>query len=91
MSGGHFDYDCFVISHFADELDREIRNNHEENGDFPYAPHFSDETIEILKQCHTIIESAGELAKEIEWLYSGDTGEKQLKDVALPIIEKLKR
>ena len=39
---------------------------------------------------HIIIDAAGRLAKEIEWLYSGDTGESELKRVALPIIESLK-
>ena len=89
MSGGHFDYNCFRISQFADELDREIRNN-KASGEVVYAPCHSDEAIEILKECQILIEAAGILAKEIEWFYSGDTGEEELKKIALPILKKLK-
>lgn len=75
MSGGHFDYNCFRISQFADELKVEIEDNHTEDEDWGYAPHYADETIELLEVSHNIIEMAGKIAKEVEWLYSGDTGE----------------
>lgn len=76
MSGGHFDYGCFRISQFADELGREIRmNNTPKEDQLGYCPNFDDDTIRLLKECHRIIEIAGNLAKEVEWLYSGDTSE----------------
>lgn len=75
MSGGHFDYNCFKISQFAEELRHEIETNDTPRGDSDYAPRFSEETLAILKHCHDFIERAGDYAKEIEWLYSGDHGE----------------
>ena len=74
MSGGSFDYKCFAISQFAEELQLKIDNNQIED-DYGYAPNFTDETIQTLIDCHKIIERAGKLAKDIEWLYSGDLGE----------------
>ena len=78
MSGGHFDYGCFAISRFAEELQHEIEINDDETenqyGDRIGAG-FSDFTMERIRTAHKIIETAGKLAKEIEWLYSGDHGE----------------
>ena len=78
MSGGHFDYGCFRISQFADELKHEIDiNNDETNDDYgDCRGHFlGEETIANLVEAHEVIETAGKLAREIEWLYSGDHGE----------------
>lgn len=87
MSGGHFDYNCFRISQFADELKRDMLKNKSENG-LEFAYNFSDETILNLKKCHEIIETAGKLAKEIEWLYSGDIGEKLFNETVDPITKE---
>lgn len=78
MSGGHFDYGCFRISQFADELQHEIDiNSDETTDDFGdrrgYG--FSDDTLLRLRTSQRVIETAGKLAREIEWLYSGDHGE----------------
>ena len=78
MSGGHFNYGCFRISQFADELKHEIDINDDETKD-DYGDcrgHFlCEETIKRLVTSHQMIETAGKLAREIEWLYSGDHGE----------------
>jgi len=78
MSGGHFDYKCFQISQFADELQHEIDiNDHEASadGDFSGGHNLRHETLERVKGVYNIIELAGDLAREVEWLYSGDHGE----------------
>lgn len=78
MSGGHFDYNCFRISQFADDLLHEIEINDDESvGDFGYrrGRGFRAGTISRIKKCHSIIERSGKLAREVEWLYSGDHGE----------------
>jgi hypothetical protein len=73
MSGGAFDYNCFRISQFAEELKNKIEENDNEiNG---YAPYYNQKTIEYLIECQKIIELSGKLAYDIEWLYSGDIGE----------------
>lgn len=83
MSGGAFDYNCFKISQFAEELKNKIDENDVED-EYGYVNHFNKETIEKLNQCQRIIELAGQLAHDIEWLYSGDIGEdtffKRIKD-----------
>jgi len=72
MSGGSFDYNCFKISQFAEELKNRIDENDNKN---EYGINFSREIIEKLNRCQRIIELAGQLAHDIEWLYSGDIGE----------------
>lgn len=76
MSGGHFNYKCFEISQFADELQHEIDvNNNINNANDNCGQEFRPETIERVKGVYNIIELAGDLARETEWLYSGDCGE----------------
>ena len=84
MSGGAFDYNCFKISQFAEELKNKIDENNVED-EYGYANHFSKETIEKLLHCQRVIELAGKFAHECEWLYSGDIGE----DTFLKRIENL--
>lgn len=78
MSGGHFDYGCFSISRFADELQHEIDTNDDDSNDDwgnPRSYHFAPDTVARLKVAQAIIAKAGRLAREIEWLYSGDHSE----------------
>jgi hypothetical protein len=74
MSGGSFDYNCYRIQNFAEELKIKIDNNNvtDEDG-YKYGK--SEATLSLLMECHSIIELSGKLAREIEWLYSGDIGE----------------
>ena len=66
MSGGHFNYDCHVISRFATDLKAEVENN--DNWEMP------PETISRLNVIVQLLESAGKLAHAAEWLYSDDYG-----------------
>ncbi|HAR37925.1 MAG TPA: hypothetical protein DCS09_04745 [Porphyromonadaceae bacterium] len=78
MSGGHFNYGCFRISQFADELKHEIDTNDDESTNEygeTIGEGLSPETIQRVTKAHKTIELAGKLAREIEWLYSGDHGE----------------
>jgi hypothetical protein len=90
MSGGHFNYNCFRISDFADELQHEIATNDDETEDdfgCTRGNQYDEKTIANLKAAHAIIKKAGELAREVEWLYSGDHGEdsfNKLMDEMLP-------
>ncbi len=77
MSGGYFDYECFPISHFADKLKLEIAKNKDVD-EWGYSRNYSDETIALLSIFQRIIELAGNLAYETEWLYSDDIGEDSL-------------
>jgi len=75
MSGGSFDYNCFKISQFAEELKNRIDENDHEDEYGYYTSRFNKKTISELTRCQKIIELAGKLAHDIEWLYSGDIGE----------------
>jgi hypothetical protein len=90
MSGGHFDYGCFCISQFADELKHEIEINDDETKDKfgdTRGYGFKEETVFRLVTAHRIIETAGKLAREIEWLYSGDHGEESFNSLADKILD----
>lgn len=75
MSGGAFDYAFSRVSNFADELECKIEKCDEVDqwGDKPN--YFEPEVIAKLRQIKAIAEHAALLMKEVEWLYSGDTGE----------------
>jgi hypothetical protein len=78
MSGGHFDYGCFRISQFADELQHEIETNDDQtptDWGGMVGENLAPETVSRLKVAQAIIAKAGRLAREIEWLYSGDHSE----------------
>lgn len=87
MSGGHFDYNCFRISQFADDLEHEIKNNDVKN-DYGYEEGLHNETLELLAKIHKIIELSGKLAKEVEWLYSGDVAEDSFVPSANKILDE---
>lgn len=78
MSGGHFDYNSHRISDFAEELSIEIKRNDDQTKD-KYGETrgygFEEDTMRRMIKAHSIIELAGKLSHDIEWLYSDDTGE----------------
>ena len=84
MSGGHFEYKCFDISRFAQDLQAELLVNYDtskgEWGDVR-GMNFSPETMVRLRETQEVIAKAGELAHAVEWLYSGDYGEDTFNDV----------
>lgn len=83
MSGGHFNYKYFDINSFAEELkhDNDIETK---------SGVWSDKTITLLIGCQELIEQAGKLAREIEWLYSGDHGEESFAELVYKIKEEYK-
>jgi len=93
MSGGHFNYDSSVMSRFADDLKHELDiNDSQEKDDYGdnVGAGYGKKTIVVLKQCHAIIATAGDLAREIEWLYSGDHGEESFLKLARSTLKKTK-
>ena len=83
MSGGHFDYyQCYikriiesiedVIEHNNEELPKEYQNEWNK-----YYYQFSDEVIDKLKEAITVLSTAYIYAQRVDWLLSGDDGEKE--------------
>jgi len=94
MSGGAFDYNCFKIQSFAEELQHKIDINNDYTID-----QFGDrlgegyglKTIHKLEKAQYIIKIAGKLAREIEWLYSGDHGEHSVCGLIDKILSKMEK
>jgi len=75
ISGGHFNncgYDYYKVAQFADELEEEIRNNNVKD-EYEYAPNYSPEVIEYLKEQVPKMREMAEIMRHIDYLYSGDT------------------
>ena len=84
MSGGSFDYAYARMHEFADDL----RNKLAEQGQVvdgwkvgTWEPAVAVKLAEIV----TLVDYAAKLAKEAEWLYSGDTSE----DTFMARVEKI--
>lgn len=78
MSGGHFNYACHQISNFADDLEHEIEKNDDKTVDSwgdTVGYGYSEDTMTRIRVIHKLLIAAGKLAREVEWLYSGDHGE----------------
>ena len=74
MSGGSFDYAYRRMMDFADDL----RNKLAEQGqvvDGWEVGTWKPQVAVKLEEIAHIVDYAAKLAKEAEWLYSGDTGE----------------
>lgn len=89
MSGGSFDYNCFRISQFSEELLNKIARNNDKD-EYGYSYNYEPATLNKLIEAAKIIKVAGELAKEIEWLYSRDTGEETFEKRFNEIITKFR-
>lgn len=79
MSGGHFDYNQFRIYEIAEDIDNIIRNN--KNKEFnrwgeEIGHHFPPEIIVKFTLAVKILKTAYVYTQRIDWLLSGDDGEK---------------
>lgn len=95
MSGGYFDYGFTLVDDMSSRLFREIEKNgsqeKDEYGD-PVGKGFSDETIKRVRQVARRLNFDAKMLREVEWLYSGDTGEEDFVDaVTILGIEEAKR
>lgn len=74
MSGGSFDYAYSRVQNFSDELSNKLDRNDVEDG-YSWKVGFSAETVAKLREVERLARRTAALMKEVEWLYSGDTGE----------------
>ncbi len=65
MSGGSFDYVWLRVYEFVNDLAGRIITPNED---------FKPETIAKLREIEKTVRLAGKLMREVEYLYSGDTG-----------------
>jgi len=94
MSGGSFNYNCYKIQSFASELQHRLDINNDPTVDQfgdKIGYEFAKETVIRLEKAQKIIEVAGKLAREIEWLYSGDHGEGTVCNLIDKVLSKLEK
>ena len=66
MSGGAFDYSFTTVNQFVDDLDEKLKDP-----EWRFSSKVKKKLNQILKQAIFFSETM----REVEWLYSGDTGE----------------
>ena len=89
MSGGHYDYQDFRLNEIVEQMKRDIiSNNIPDQDNFDYCPNFGQEIIESLKLLIPLIEDIREAIHHIDYLYSGDIGEKECLERIKPIIDE---
>ena len=74
MSGGSFNYAYTTVVYFCDDLENKIENNSTVN-EFYECYGYTQDVIDKLKEIKNLAVTIASLMKEVEWLYSGDTGE----------------
>ena len=78
MSGGRFDYLQYRLPEIVDAIEQEIlENNDDPRPESWFTPNnFDDETIKEFRQGIFYLKLAQIYAQRIDWLLSGDDGEK---------------
>ena len=74
MSGGSFDYAYSRMAQFADELTNKLDEQGSDHRGWPL-PTWPPEVAAKLREIAGVALLCSKLAKEAEWLYSGDTSE----------------
>ena len=87
MSGGYFNYDQYKIGRIAEEIEELVIDNdctEEDRYGSQKGNFYSEETIVEFKDGIAFLKLAKAYAQRIDWLVSGDDGEKtfhrRLKD-----------
>ena len=94
MSGGHFDYDQYKIGQIADGIEQLIIDNNSTEDDrygFQKGRFYSEETIVEFKDGITFLRLAEIYAQRIDWLVSGDDGEKTFHERLRNDLDKFQR
>ena len=84
MSGGSFDYAYARMHEFADDL-RDMLSQQGQKKDGWEVGTWEPAVATKLAEIAVLVDHAAKLAKEAEWLYSGDTGE----DTFMARVEKI--
>jgi len=75
MSGGSFDYACYRVEQFADDLGLRL-DEFDKKDEWGYQPNkFEAATLAKLREIEALARHTAKLMKEAEWLYSGDTSD----------------
>lgn len=93
MSGGHYDYKCFEVSQFAEMVDMTIKERSEAR-EVDHGGYIEKRTalpkplLDKMQVFVDVMRKCAEMAKDIEWMMSGDTGEEStLRDLHAKLVE----
>ena len=78
MSGGHFNHQQYAFEDIAQTIQHDIDiNDSDEKDQFgcTLGHHYSPEVIKRFKKAVRTLLQCSEMAHEIDWLLSGDSGE----------------
>lgn len=78
MSGGHFNYQQYMIEEIADSInDLILKNDSTDLDNFGYkiGRHYSSNVISKFKEAEKTLRIAAKMVHRIDWLVSGDDGE----------------
>lgn len=89
MSGGHFDYSHMGMEEMAHRLRIEIEHNTEPNG-HGYCPNYPADTLEQLRTIQFLLAKVAVLAKDTDYLYSGDIGDHTFGDRVRPQLGEIR-
>ena len=87
MSGGSFDYAYRHMVEFAEEL-RDMLSQQGQRKDGWEVGTWEPQVAAKLAEIAALVDHAAKLAREAEWLYSGDTGEDTFTERVAKIEEK---
>lgn len=76
MSGGSFDYAYSRVAEFAEKLGRRLDNFDQVNSFGETPDNFEPEVLAKLRKIEIEAQRLSTLMRAVEWLYSGDYGEK---------------
>lgn len=80
MSGGHYDYKCFEVSQFAEMVAMTIKERSKDR-EVDHGGYIEQRTalpkplLDKMQVFVDVMRKCAEMAKDIEWMMSGDTGE----------------
>lgn len=81
MSGGHYNYKCFEVSQFAEMVEMDIQAR-AESSRIRHSPDYVEvrealpkPLLDKMQVFVDVMRKCSEMAKDIEWFMSGDTGE----------------
>ena len=87
MSGGSFDYAYRRMMDFADDLRNKLAEQGQVVDGWEVGTWPAEVAVKLEEILH-LVDYAAKLAKEAEWLYSGDTGEDTFMERVAKIEEK---
>jgi hypothetical protein len=93
MSGGHYDYKCFKVSQFAEMVAMTIKERSADR-EVDHGGYIEQRTalpkplLDKMQVFVDVMRKCAEMAKDIEWMMSGDTGEEgTLRDLHRGLVE----